>query len=139
MGAFCARCDPAADLYGCDPWDRSIDLGKQDGLTVNLALSEYLPTHLPFTERFHLIYAFSVFTHLSLRATRQCLDTLHGYIGENGVLVITIRPVEYWAADPNASQAEREHLSWNTIRTASHFVLTTERLLTAIAHTGIPR
>ena len=33
--------DPA-DLYGCDPWDRSIDLCKQDGLTVNLALSEYL-------------------------------------------------------------------------------------------------
>lgn len=103
--------DPA-DLYGCDPWDRSrlIDLCKQDGLTVNLALSEYLPTHLPFTGRFDLIYAFSVFTHLSLRATRQCLDTLHGCIGENGVLVITVRPVEYWAADPNASQAEREQL-----------------------------
>jgi hypothetical protein len=38
------------------------------------------------------------------------MDTLHGYIGENGVLVITFRPVEYWAADPNASQAERERL-----------------------------
>jgi len=101
--------DPA-DLYGCEHWDRSIDLCKHDGLTVNLALSEYLPTHLPFTARFDLIYALSVFTHLSQRATRQCLDTLHGYIGENGVLVITVRPVEYWAADPNPSQAEREQL-----------------------------
>jgi hypothetical protein len=43
-----------------------------------------------------LIYAFSVFTHLSDRATRQALATLRNYVNDNGLCVITIRPREYW-------------------------------------------
>jgi SAM-dependent methyltransferase len=101
--------DPA-DLYGCDPWDRSIDLCKQDGLTVNLALSEYLPTQLPFTGRFDLIYPFSVFTHLSLRATRQCLDTLHGCIGEMGFWLLPSVRSNIGQRTRMPSQAEREQL-----------------------------
>lgn len=83
-------------LYGCDPWDRSIKLCQDAGLKCNLAISDYLPTEPPFPDKFDLIYAFSVFTHLSKRATQVCLDTLTNSLTDNGLLVITIRPVEYW-------------------------------------------
>jgi hypothetical protein len=63
----------------------------------HLAVSDYLPTKLPVDRTdFDLIYSFSVFTHLSERAARTCLETLRSYISSDGVLVISIRPVEYW-------------------------------------------
>ena len=84
-------------LFGVDPWDRSIQLCHEAGLGENFRQSEYLPQDLPVGDaRFDLIYAFSVFTHLSERATRQALRTLRRYIRDDGLLVITIRPVEYW-------------------------------------------
>jgi len=85
-------------LIGVDPWDRAIELCHQAGLGVNFRQSDYLPKDLPVGDvRFDLIYAFSVFTHLSARATRQVLDTLRHYVRGDGVLVITIRPLEYWS------------------------------------------
>jgi len=90
--------DPA-HFIGVDPWDRSIELCRQAGFGDNFRQSEYLPKSLPVDDaRFDLIYAFSVFTHLSERASRQALDTLRRYIQEDGILLITIRPVEYWGA-----------------------------------------
>ena len=84
-------------IWGVDPWDRAIDLCRSDGMLGNFALSDYLPKDLPVSStRFGLIYAFSVFTHLSERATRQALATLRNYVNDNGLCVITIRPREYW-------------------------------------------
>jgi hypothetical protein len=60
-------------------------------------VSDYLPSRLPVTCQFRLIIAFSVFTHLSERATRTCLATLRAAIQPTGVLVLTIRPPEYWS------------------------------------------
>jgi SAM-dependent methyltransferase len=101
--------DPSK-LYGCDPWDESLRLCEQDGVLGNLALSDYLPSHLPFAGGFDLIYCFSVFTHLSARAARQCLDTLTDALSPEGGLVITIRPIEYWDRDPSVTGAERAAL-----------------------------
>ena len=85
-------------IYGVDPWDRSLEICTEDGVLGNLALSDYLPTSLPHgNEVFDLIYAFSVFTHLSERATKTALAALRQRISADGLLVITIRPVEYWA------------------------------------------
>jgi SAM-dependent methyltransferase len=85
-------------LIGVDPWDRSIELCHEAGFGDNFRQSDYLPRDLPVGDtRFDLIYAFSVFTHLSERATRQALDTLRGYVRDDGLLLITIRPVEYWS------------------------------------------
>src|SRR6516162_1636648 len=57
--------DPAS-VIGVDPWPRAIEVCRQDGLGPQFIQSEYLPTNLPVgNERFALIYAFSVFTHLS--------------------------------------------------------------------------
>jgi SAM-dependent methyltransferase len=84
-------------LYGVDPWDRSLEECRKCGLTQNIFLSEYLPVDLPVGNiQFDLIYAFSVFTHTSERATLAALNALRQYVTSNGLLVITIRPVEYW-------------------------------------------
>ena len=96
-----------AQICGCDPWDRSIAICQADGVLGNLAISDYLPKTLPFDDqRFDLIYAFSVFTHLSERAMHAALQALHRVLSEDGVLVITIRPEEYWAQDPSVSPTE---------------------------------
>jgi SAM-dependent methyltransferase len=88
--------DPA-NVIGVDPWQRAIEVCRQDGLGPQFIQSEYLPTSLPVGDvRFALIYAFSVFTHLSERATRVALKTLTEYLNEKALLAITIRPVEYW-------------------------------------------
>lgn len=84
-------------LFGCDPWDQSINLCREAGLNTQLTVSDYLPQDLPFTDKdFDLIYCFSVFTHLSKRAAHAALDTLRRYIADTGLLVLTIRPIEYW-------------------------------------------
>ena len=85
------------NLYGCDPWDRSIQICRQDGVVANLEISSYLPRELPFgSTKFDLIYAFSVFTHLSERAAKMAIDACRLSIKENGLAAITIRPPAYW-------------------------------------------
>lgn len=84
-------------IWGVDPWQRSIEICRADAVLGNLAVSDYLPRFLPVgLSHFKLIYAFSVFTHLSERATTLALATLRRYIADDGLLVITIRPAEYW-------------------------------------------
>lgn len=91
--------DPDA-LYGVDPWDESIRLCHAHGLVENFLLSDYLPETLPTGGlRFDLIYAFSVFTHLSERTAKLCMRTLREALADDGLLAVTIRPVEYWHAD----------------------------------------
>jgi len=55
-----------------------------------------VPRTLPFQRQFDLIYAFSVFTHLSEKTTHIVLNTLRRYISDAGLLVLTVRPKEYW-------------------------------------------
>jgi SAM-dependent methyltransferase len=91
------RYTPAAQVWGLDPWDRSIDLCREHRIPVNLAVSDYLPMTLPVGKaRFDLIFAFSVFTHLSPRCALQVMTTLRSYLKEDGLLAITVRPPEYW-------------------------------------------
>jgi SAM-dependent methyltransferase len=97
---------------GVDPWDRSIELCRESGLVKNFHVSDYLPDTLPVSDRrFDLIYAFSVFTHLSELATTKALNTLRKYIAEDGMLTITIRPVEYWQQDTHALESQKAALS----------------------------
>jgi hypothetical protein len=91
------RYTPADRIWGLDPWDRSIELCREHHIPVNLAVSEYVPNTLPVGEtRFDLIFAFSVFTHLSPRCAHQVMRTLRAYVKEDGLLAITVRPPEYW-------------------------------------------
>ncbi|MFN9573315.1 MAG: class I SAM-dependent methyltransferase [Betaproteobacteria bacterium] len=98
-------------LHGCDPWDRSIQLCQEAGFGCDLRLTDYLPESLPYAERsFDLIYAFSVFTHTSELSTRTALAALANVIKPEGVLVITIRPREYWGHHAPLEPGERERL-----------------------------
>ena len=89
-------------LVGCDPWDESIRICVEDGFKCKLDVTDYLPESLPYpAESFDFIYAFSVFTHTSVRATKTALAALRKVIAKDGILAITIRPAEYWDMDQN--------------------------------------
>jgi SAM-dependent methyltransferase len=101
-------------LYGCDPWDASLQLCEQHRVWGQLARSEYLPQDLPFgEEKFDVVLAFSVFTHTSARALRTALAAIRRRIAPGGLLVATIRPATYWeyitkwggTADPKTMEA----------------------------------
>jgi SAM-dependent methyltransferase len=91
------------NIFGVDPWDESIRLCAESRLPGNFSVSDYVLRTLPFPDqKFDLIYCFSVFTHLSEKTTRFALNTLRKYISPEGMLVITIRPEEYWLVAPPA-------------------------------------
>jgi SAM-dependent methyltransferase len=90
------------NIFAVDPWDEPIALCKQHGVKAHLAISEDVPAVLPFDGQFDLIYAFSVFTHLSEKTTHAVFDTLRRYIADDGVLLITVRPKEYWCVHGEA-------------------------------------
>lgn len=91
------------NIYGVDPFEDSIKECVKHNVKANLALSDYVPKSLPFEKKFDLIFAFSVFTHLSEKTAAIVLQTLRNYIDEDGLLVITTRPKEYWNIHDNGS------------------------------------
>lgn len=97
---------PHHQLYGVDPWNESLELCRASNIKGHLALSDYVPTSLPFDRQFDMIYAFSVFTHLSQKTARQVLSTLRHYLAASGLLFITIRPKEYWRFHDGGREAE---------------------------------
>jgi SAM-dependent methyltransferase len=105
---------PAEGLHGVDPWQRSIDLCREHRIPCPLALSDYIPRSLPFEGPFDLVYAFSVFTHLSESTARTALATLRSAVSGRGLLCLTIRPVEYWhhhgpKGEPACIERHRDH------------------------------
>ena len=85
------------NIYCLDPLKDSINICKEDGILGHVRLSDYYPAELPVGEaRFDLVYAYSVFTHTSLRATTTALNTIRRYMKPDGLFVITVRPVEVW-------------------------------------------
>ena len=87
---------PVENLYGVHPWESSLEESRKHGFRIHLAKSDDIPTTLPFDRKFDLVFAFSILTHLSERTADAVMKTLHSYVAENGILVITIRPVNYW-------------------------------------------
>jgi SAM-dependent methyltransferase len=96
------------NVFGIDPRAESIEHCHNHGLVENFTHSEYLPTTLPLNRKdFGLIYAFSVFTHTSKRATLVALKACRDYIAPDGILVITIRPAAYWDVAPDVPPEKR--------------------------------
>ena len=94
---------PETSLFGVDSWQKSIRLCQESGIRCHLAVSDEVPDCLPFAGPFDVIFAFSVFTHLNEATARTVLRTMRQSIRENGLLCLTIRPVEYWMqAEPEA-------------------------------------
>jgi 2-polyprenyl-3-methyl-5-hydroxy-6-metoxy-1,4-benzoquinol methylase len=97
---------PVNGIYGVDPFDQSIQECEKHNVKGNISLSDWVPKTLPIDKQFDLIFAFSVFSHLSEKTIHIVLETLHNYILPGGVLVITIRPKEYWKYHDNISIAK---------------------------------
>ncbi len=103
-------------IAGVDPMSRAIALCRDHGILGHLAQSDPLPRALPVHgATFDLIYSYSVFTHLSLRAMDACLAALREVVADAGLLVLTVRPIEYWTAaekrgDAGAPGLRDQHL-----------------------------
>lgn len=94
-------------LYGCDPVDSILDVSRQCRVPANLARSEFLPEELPFEERFDLVFAFSVFTHISEAAHLASLEAIHSGLAPDGLLVVTVRPPSYISHNPMMQSAAK--------------------------------
>jgi hypothetical protein len=94
---FLARDLRPGNLFGCDPVEQILAVCRESRVPATLARSEFVPERLPFEGRFDLAYAFSVFTHISEKAHRACLGALHDSLEPGGILIGTVRPVEYLA------------------------------------------
>jgi SAM-dependent methyltransferase len=97
-------------LYGVDPWDRSIALCREHRVPGEIAQSDYLPYDLPVSAKADVAFAFSVFTHLSERAARTALQALRRCCADDALLIITIRPIEYWRHHQHFHARSREQL-----------------------------
>lgn len=89
---YLAKDVPAENLLGCDPEPKMISLCQELKVPGKFRKSDYRPKSLPFDEKIDLIYAFSIFTHLSERTHLECLRCLHATLNSGGIAVITIRP-----------------------------------------------
>jgi SAM-dependent methyltransferase len=85
-------------IYGCDANSEAIRICREARIPGNFEFSDYIPSRVPFMGPFDLIYASSLFMHLSKRVTASMLSCLRNYIANDGLLVVTIRPVEFWEA-----------------------------------------
>lgn len=92
---FFARDLAPGALYGCDPVEAILQVCRRTRVPARLAQCAFVPEALPFAERFDLIYAFSVFTHLSEPAHVASLRALHAALAPGGLLVLTVRPPAY--------------------------------------------
>lgn len=82
-------------LLGVDPWQRAIDECNQANVLSPTRLVERDAADLA-DEKFDAGYAFSVFTHLPEDLARSVLRNLGRCFPSGGVLMITVRPPEWW-------------------------------------------
>jgi SAM-dependent methyltransferase len=82
-------------LFACDPVQEILDVCRETGVPARLARCDFVPERLPFEARFDLVFAFSVFTHLSEEAHEACLRAIHAAMEPGGLLIVTVRPPAY--------------------------------------------
>jgi Methyltransferase domain len=81
---------PAAQIFGCDSDAQILEWCRH--LPGTFRQSETRLSRLPFDERFDLVFAFSVFTHLGPRTHDSALTALHDSLTSGGITVVTVRP-----------------------------------------------
>ena len=96
-------------IWGVNSWQQSLDTCTNAKVLGHLVKSENVPKSLPVGDtKFDLAFAFSVFTHLAPKAAEACLYAIRKHMNESGLLIATIRPVEYW---PFHDQVQRTNIA----------------------------
>ncbi len=89
------------NIYGVDPTPKSIELCQDYNVPAHTAQIPHVPSALPFDEKFDLIYAYSVFTHMNDEVAANAMKIFRQYIKEDGLVCVTIRPRNYWEGRPS--------------------------------------
>ena len=84
------------NVFGVDALEESLENSRTAGFGDVIRKSDPVPVKLPFKEPFDFLFAFSIFTHLSKQSTISSLLALRKAARERAILVITIRPIEFW-------------------------------------------
>ena len=88
---------PEGQVFGVDAWDYVLEIARGLGIRAQLGSVSSYPTELPFENKFGLILAFSVFTHLSEKSATLAARVCAGALAPKGVFIATIRPLEFFA------------------------------------------
>ncbi|GAB1582788.1 methyltransferase domain-containing protein [Phyllobacterium phragmitis] len=89
---FFLRDTPAQNLYGVDVEDRFLEHARRDVPSVNYSLISPEPP-LPFeSNKFDIIYAFSVFSHLPQRIADGWVTEFARVLKPDGIACLTTRP-----------------------------------------------
>lgn len=91
-----AKLVPTTQIYGVDATPQILALNQELGVQGTYELIDEYPSSLPFDRQFDLIYAFSIFTHLSEKAQRCALACWRKHLAPGGLLAVTVRPRHYW-------------------------------------------
>jgi SAM-dependent methyltransferase len=92
---FFLRDAPAAQLYGVDVLQLAVDLCRQTDPWCQFSLVPPLPPSALPSERFDVIYLYSVFSHLSEETHDRWLTEFHRLLRPGGLLFATTWPREY--------------------------------------------
>ena len=78
-------------LYGCDCTEEILNISREMNKWCNFDLINPFPPTNYKSSTFDLIYAYSVFSHLSEKYYKLWLEEFYRILKPNGILVITIR------------------------------------------------
>lgn len=92
---YFAKDVPHGYLFGCDPQEDMVEMCHELNIPAIVSRSDYRPRELSFSEKFDLIYAYSVFTHLSEKVHAECLEVIYKACAPNAVVIVTVRPRSY--------------------------------------------
>jgi 2-polyprenyl-3-methyl-5-hydroxy-6-metoxy-1,4-benzoquinol methylase len=96
---------PPSQLDCCDAWDVSLELAKECGLQNKITKSNPYLDDLPANQgAYDMIYACSIFTHLSEKAFRGSLAGFSKLLAKDGKAVFTVRPNLFWSLRPDLAQ-----------------------------------
>ncbi len=102
---------PVGQLFGVDAWKPSLALASTVGYRGALALVDRVPSSLPFPKPFDLVFAFSIFTHLSPTSADAAARTIRAGMKKGGLFCLTVRPSDYWALLGKDGPAHRDQLA----------------------------
>lgn len=98
-------------IYACDCIHDMVQLCKKDIPGCQFTQIDPMPPTSFRKETFDLIYAYSVFSHLSEEAHKAWLEEFHRVLCPGGILVLTTRPrdfISYWPKLPYIKEIDVE-------------------------------